>query len=625
MMPVCNTHIASPGVGRTGYGAHVGRDAALKPNSTLRIRIWVSELALTSGAVLLLMTLATSLAMGERPLGLDQRYVTSQRNTPLESAAYASAITTTPASVFDFAPRHHNKAARAQWLNRHAGAVLGMLATCGWLTLTLGRSGLGIKSTSPLIASLWLLNAHALGIFGVRWPSLWIADSWLYAAAAFLLAATMTFMRASLLRNTQTVRWRFAHAAASPWIYPGFVLFCGLGWLWLLDWAARGHLNKQFIGLYQLDSLWLAFAIFTLVAAHHGYLLAGMSRLASLLDNIGARWIAMPNALLLLAILLWTGMLIAVAHNSVTSAPGIKIYQRHAALLAELMRVPIWLVLGWVIYRWIESGQRLRQGALATVTLLLTMLLGLKLDRDGGALLAQTIAVIWIFCGMAQGILRQRASAYSHAMLRWLLPTAAAALGTAAAIWLAFTHAPSDRLDAMALDYRGPLDFLSVIHWLLDAVPAFGFGLGNTPWCGYAHVAGLIAQCTRAGVPDQIQSDYVSFALLALWGPLAALLILTALLLWLWELMRHGPETPTSALNFGLLRQWIVTGFAVTSAVQIVISTAGTLGKMPLTGLAIPMLSLGSAGLISTALFAGLSVNRLYLQHQETRQPPVRL
>jgi cell division protein FtsW (lipid II flippase) len=127
-------------------------------------------------------------------------------------------------------------------------------------------------------------------------------------------------------------------------------------------------------------------------------------------------------------------------------------------------------------------------------------------------------------------------------------------------------------------------------------------------------------QCTRAGVPDQMQSDYVSFALLSLWGPLATLLILTGLLLWLWELMRQGPETHTLAMNFALLRQWIVTGFAVTSAVQIVISTAGTLGKMPLTGLSIPMLSMGGAGLLSTALFAGLSVNRLYLHDRESRQ-----
>jgi cell division protein FtsW (lipid II flippase) len=79
--------------------------------------------------------------------------------------------------------------------------------------------------------------------------------------------------------------------------------------------------------------------------------------------------------------------------------------------------------------------------------------------------------------------------------------------------------------------------------------------------------------------------------------------------LWLWDLLRKGPATLTAAFDPSLLRQWIVMGFAVTSGVQIAISVAGTLGRIPLTGLAIPMLSLGGAGLISTAMFAGLSVN----------------
>jgi cell division protein FtsW (lipid II flippase) len=194
----------------------------------------------------------------------------------------------------------------------------------------------------------------------------------------------------------------------------------------------------------------------------------------------------------------------------------------------------------------------------------------------------------------------------------------AATLGSAIAIWLAFLNAPENRIRAMQMTYQGPLDFLSVMHWSLSATPSFGFGIGNTPWCGYEHVAGLLGQCTRAGVPDQIQSDYVTFALFSIWGWLAALIMLAALLLWLCELMRQGPARSAEALNFDLLRQWMVTGFAVTSIVQIVISAAGTLGRIPLTGLAIPMLSLGGTCLMSTAIFTGLSVNRTYLKKGET-------
>jgi cell division protein FtsW (lipid II flippase) len=327
----------------------------------------------------------------------------------------------------------------------------------------------------------------------------------------------------------------------------------------------------------------------------------------------------MPEVLMLALLLVWLGIVVGLGHLNVNTLAGIqpehaenvpsqlKNYQRHAALLAQFMQVPVWLASGWVVYRWIENGQRARQGIVTLGLLLGALLLGLKSNHDGGAMLAQAIAAIWIGCGLVQRTLVQR--------LGWPLSIAgsslAALLASAGALGLGFIHAPMNRVRAMTLDYQGPLDFLSMIHWLLDATPLSGFGIGNTPWCGYAHVTGLLTQCRRAGVPDQMQSDYVSFALLALWGWPVTLLILAGLLFWLWELMRTGPAIESGALDFALMRQWLVTGFTVTSSVHIMISTAGTLGMMPLTGVALPMLSLGAAGLVSTAIFAGLSVNRV--------------
>ena len=570
-----------------------------------QFKIWVGELALSCCALALLIMIATPLAQDDRPLGLDQRYATSH-------AATAMAL------PVDLAL--NSKLLRAQQLNRHAGALFAVLAVCGLIALHLGRSALGIHVTQALIAALWCVAAHLLGIFSGRWPALWQADAlskmhiWLWAASGFFLIALM----APTVNNKAVKTWRFKHTAASIWVYPGFVLFCGLGWFWLLDWAARGHLDKQFIGIYQLDSLWLAFAILSLVAAHQGQLLAAMSRFASWLDQVNSGPVSMPNGLLLMGLLVWILLVAAAGQIHIAHVTQVKTYQRHAALLAELMRVPVWLALGWILYRWVETGQRASQGMVAAAALLATLMLGLYMDHDGGAMLAQTIAVIWIFCGLMQHLVAQRCGAGAG----WLIAISTAALGTAGAIWLAFLQAPHQRIDALALDYQGPLDFLSVIHWMLDAVPMFGFGIGNTPWCGYAQASGLATQCMRAGVPDQIQSDYVTFALVASWGWIATLALLAALLLWLWELMRNASANQTRALNLNLLRQWLVTGFAVTSGVQIAISTAGTLGKMPLTGLAIPMLSFGGACLLSTALFAGLSVNRIdFKEEKPVRRP----
>jgi cell division protein FtsW (lipid II flippase) len=588
------------------------------------VGIWVWELLLAGMSLALLIAVARPLAEAERPLGLDQRYALSGESFPRAAVKLPAPIAAVvlvqaqlPPGAFDFAPTESRKPERAQWLNRHAGPVLAVLALFGLIALNIGRRIANVNVKLPLIVAFWCLAAHLLGTYGGRWPDTWKIGSehswphasyvWMIAACTLLLTALWNGRRASVLARLPV---QVSHGAASPWVYPGFVLFSGLGWLWLLDWAARGHLDKQFAGVHQADSLWLAYGVFTLVAAHQGQLLAAMSRIASRLDRIKGARASAPNVMLMVVLSLWVGLLVAAGHVDAGDAGQLKGYQRHAALLSELMRVPVWLALGWILYRWVEMRQRSARAMIALAALLGVLVAGLHFDHDGGPILAQSIAVVWISSGLLQALLARKFSA----IWSWLMATAVAILGTAGSIWLAFLNAPPARVDAMALDYKGPLNFLSVTHWLLDAAPAFGFGLGKTPWCGYEHVVGLSAQCRRAGVPDQIQSDYVVSAMLALWGWLPTVLLLAALLLWLWDLLRKGPVTLTAAFDPSLLKQWIVMGFAVTSGVQIAISVAGTLGRIPLTGLAIPMLSLGGAGLISTAIFAGLSVNRAHFR-----------
>jgi cell division protein FtsW (lipid II flippase) len=606
--------------------AMTGRSARINPaKAQAMLGTWVSELLLACLSLALLIVVAQPLADGDRPLGLDARYALSGAAAQAEATGKAStsivpaiSFNTAPlAAAFGLAPIESTKFQRAQWLNRHAGTTLALLTLFGLITLSIGRGIANASVKLPLVAAFWCGAAYLLGAYGARWPEAWRVGSmgawldagnmWAVAASALLLASLWNCLYSSRMAQPHV---QFRHGAASPWVYPGFVLFSGLGWLWLLDLAARGHLDKQFVGIYQADSLWLAYAVFTLVAAHQGQLLAAMSRLASRLDRIGATRAYVPNVLLLALLLVWIALLVAAGHIDVTSAGRLKSYQRHAALLSELMRVPVWLALGWILYRWVEMGQRTARAMPALAALLAVLVAGLHFDHDGGPILAQTIAVVWISSGLLQALLARRFSGF----LSWAAATACAIGGTVASIWLAFQNAPQARVDAMALDYQGPLNFLSVMHWLLDAAPAFGFGIGKTPWCGYEHVAGLSTQCRRAGVPDQIQSDYVVSAMLALWGWLPTVLLLAAMLLWLWDLLRKGPAVQTAALDPSLLRQWIVMGFAVTSGVQIAISVAGTLGRIPLTGLAIPMLSLGGAGLLSTAVFAGLSANRMHFR-----------
>ncbi|HEX7645320.1 MAG TPA: FtsW/RodA/SpoVE family cell cycle protein [Burkholderiaceae bacterium] len=589
------------------------------------LRAWVWELLLTVFSLGLLLALAGQLEQGDRPLGLGQRYAGNDvQALPQDLAKPADipfsndgASRSESTAHLDAASPVIEKTLRAQWLNMHAERVLLVIVACGWIALCIGRGTLAARAKFFLIAAIWCMAAYLTGAWSIRWQAAAevnffqaSVDPRPMLAGLLLLGALLSLPRAN--RNMRQPIW-IEHEIASPWIFPGFVLFSGLGWIWLMDWAARGHEDKKFIGIYQLDLIWLAFTIFTLVAACQGQLLTAFSRVASRLDQPGATRASVPNLTLILFLFAWIVVLAAAGHLDAGTNGQVKIYQRHAALLAELMRVPVWLALGWILYRRVESGQRSANGMFAVASLLIVLASGLVLDHDGGPIFAQTIAVVWISCSMLTTVLERKMGAIPT----WATAIAAAVAGTAASIWMAFLNAPAARVEAMANSYRGPLDFLSVTHWLLDAVPAFGFGIGRTPWCGFAALSGTAGQCRRAGVPDQIQSDYVVSALLALWGWLPVLLLLGALLLWLWELQRRGADRNAAVLDLGLFRQWIVLGFSVTSGVQIAVSAAGTLGVIPLTGLAIPMLSFGGAGLMSTALFSGLSVNRVRLKGSE--------
>lgn len=586
-----------------------------------RLREWVWELILTLAVVALLAVIANPLAKASYPLGLNERYAATQPNPESASSkthglqsGRGQALT----DMFDFAPAESDKRLRAQWLNRHAGMTLTLLALFGWAALTLGRLISDTGTKLPSIGALWCLTGHALAAFSARTNLVDLGISvWLLSAAVLALIAAWN--AGVLLRKSPSLVV-FLHATSSRWIYPGFVLFSGLGWLWLLDLAARGHLDKQFIGIYQLDALFIAYGVLTVVAAHEGPLLAAVTRMASRLGRIGMRYAQLPDAPLLGLLLVWVALLAIVGqqvhHLSATGKPVYN-YQANAALLSELMRIPAWFILGWICYRWLESGQRALQGVAVAALMVVILMLGMRLNHDNGPILTLTIAAIRIFAGIVYVIMVR------NGMRSASWPTACALVtgGTAMAVWLAFLGASQERLDAMALKYSGPLDFLSVLHWMFDSTPAFGFGLTKAPWCGYQVASGVIDQCRRyGGVPDQVQSDYSAAAIFFLWGMLVTVLLIGALMLWLWELLRKGPTAHREVMNLSLLRHWLVTGFAITSGVQVVVSVLGTTGQIPLSGVGIPLLSLGGVGLCSAALFTGLSVNQIYFRNPDKQR-----
>jgi cell division protein FtsW (lipid II flippase) len=233
------------------------------------------------------------------------------------------------------------------------------------------------------------------------------------------------------------------------------------------------------------------------------------------------------------------------------------------------------------------------------------LVLALWVGKDKGPILVQAVAVVVMLGGMMLA---------SPGGRRWLpagfiAGVIVVAVGLLALSWLLFSYAPPERLAALTHPYQGKLEFLSEIHWFMHAVPAQGFGLTQVPWCGYA---GSLGSASCVGVPQQIQSDYVFAALVGIFGPQQATLLIALLLLWLGSLvLSQGQRTPGAVFDMSSFVTWLIASGATAYAVQTVISCLGTLGAIPLTGVSIPLFAYGGASLMTLSMLTGLAVNRL--------------
>jgi hypothetical protein len=172
-------------------------------------------------------------------------------------------------------------------------------------------------------------------------------------------------------------------------------------------------------------------------------------------------------------------------------------------------------------------------------------------------------------------------------------------------------------------------DFLPRLHWFMQSAPGSGYGLGHTPWCGHAGHLGAACEVWNgklgklvdngAGVPWQISSDYSMAALVGVWGAPVALLLWLALVLWLLRLLPQRSEmqhlAQQGSVNLDALGLWAVTLFAVTSLVQAAVTVLGTLALTVMTGITLPLLSLGASSLWVCAFFAGLGAHLTLPRH----------
>ena len=481
---------------------------------------------------------------------------------------------------------------RAQALSRHAGLVLVFVGVGGWIALWIGRSTQPLAVRLSVLLTYWPMLMYMVagwvgrnGLEPSFLPSIWICMS-MFGGISTL--TTWYLARANRQNQTQPK----ADKQPVPWVYPGWLLFSGIGCLWLMDYAAHGYPKHRYSGIYQFDAWLLATAALTVCAAVVPHALAGLSHLFARFE--GGKWNGFPAIFSLLVA--WLSMVAALSYFFDPR-------QQYVAATTEALRLPVWVVLAWVAYRWIESGLRPLTGLLMAASMLLALILALLVVRDRGPILAQAVAIAIVLGGLVIATFKGRR----------LLPLA---LGIGVTLtsfcllaigWVLFNFAPVDRLAVLTTPHRGQLEFLSEISWFLHATPIAGYGLGHVPWCGYAASLGA-ATCT--GVPQQIQSDYVLAALIGVWGPFGGLLLLSLLLLWLGAMVAgRGKRASGKACDLQVLSGWLIASIATTYAAQTVISSMGTLGLIPLTGISIPAYAFGGTSLLTVGLLGGLAVN----------------
>lgn len=480
--------------------------------------------------------------------------------------------------------------------------MLPELVLVGWLALAASR--LGGPASTPMAATVgvWCVWLKVrLQVWGAALPSGWLA----IALVALVLVAVAGAAYARR-RGTPVRRFR---PARSPLVYPGFALLCGLGAIWLLDFFATSYPSYWRGGFAQRQLGWLqlAFCLLTLVAATAPTMLESASRLvANVEGKLHSERAGLVRVTLGFVAAAWfAGVLMFVLAAKSAGQPV-------PATASELVRVPLWCALAWLGYRWgdqVPRAPRILGPALLVVGICFALLAAIG---DAGQVLlnlavlavyANAVALCW---RLRRGWSRAIAVIVGSAILLVAIGVALTTVGP--------SHGPQHvalRIAATQDPFHAHDPYLAQLRWFGAEAGLRGFGIGAIPWCGY--MGTMFGECVT-GVPRQTPSDYSYFGLVGAWGLAGACAVVLCLVVWLLALARSA--LPRSALEAQavsqqLLAAWLTGVFASAMLVQAFLTIFGALGSFPMTGVALPLLSLGGSGLAVAAVFSGLAASAL--------------
>lgn len=573
----------------------------LQPTRFSIAMLIVLELALTAAAAFTLFQLAEPMARPALALGLGQRYAVAEKEakvalSDVDKLDDPLLLHTLQATL---EPKHQ----RAQNLNRQSGLLLAGNALLGWLALWIARRQ---RPGATLICiSLWFGGAMAFNPFGLLAWEYWTISA-LFAAFYFFYGIIYRCRNGGQARTATGVFNSYWSAAG----WPGWVLFTGIGVLFVTDFAARGPISQvmPYAGVAQLDALWLANMLLNLSAIWRDRLMIG---LAVGITRLSQLWLRPRGPLVLLTL----AIPIAVSVGWLGRPDGYHGLDK-PQLSSELFRAVFGIAAAWALYRvgeWRADKRRIWAEIKHMLILLVLIGIGLLIARDGGPALIMSLAVClsWATPLLHRLIVR-------HARLGLLGIVFAVLVG--GSIWSFGVHQILPKISSRAAErevdlldggYHAASAYLAQIHWMIDAAPTGGFGLGRVPWCGAKALVGA-RTCTKgSGAPLQMPSDYAAAGLAVVCGVPGAALIILTLLGWLAGLSWSGlaawrtGRTPT----WNLLQIELVATFTLLAFAQTLITFACSFGLLPITGITLPCLGYGSAALICTSIWIGLALN----------------
>lgn len=488
-------------------------------------------------------------------------------------------------------PRIAQRATQATLLVRHGWWLWLGWSVWLWMAIQVGRR----TERRPLAALGYLFGAAIIIAKGIEhWVGIIAPFGMLpwglaFTAICLILDRLFRLDRLRILFGGLLTKPLPRRVGTSPWLLPGWLLFVGLSWLWLVDLSLNFHPRLRFLLVDHLTGVWGAILLLGLVPLFAPGLLSVLVRLLGIISSPRYRW-RWPSVLALsvFVLLVWWG---GKSSQYITGEVIKAVFVIFAAWFL-VMRAPL-LSHGRMVLRDFRDVSHALTPAMVVLGLLGIALI---VTKDLGPLLVILLcSLLWGGAYWGLGISAMLISAL-FALILWagkVLPTVGV------------------RVQSLLDPFGASIDDLARLLWFQQEVPFFGFGLGNVPWRGYSFMEFSV------GLPLQLQSDYTFTGLMGVFGVWAWLLVLLVAC-WGLELARSRAKKASidtcslmagrKALREGF-RAWLALVFGSLVSVQLALTVAGNLAWVPLTGITLPWMSFGNTALWVMTMFFALLVD----------------